>query len=126
MEVDHDAHSDLHEEDDEEEGEEGSQHPGGLLPGAAAAQEAHDGDDGPNTEENIGAQVVVSLLVCSGLQVEITGQDISPGGYIGLFGVSKYQYFSLRKLKQARPGEMDFAVHAHDIVGITKCEAASL
>ena len=44
MEVDHDAHSDLHEEDDEEEGEEGSQHPGGLLPGAAAAQEAHDGD----------------------------------------------------------------------------------
>ena len=44
MEVDHDAHSNLHQEDDEEEGEEGSQHPGGLLPGAAAAQEAHDGD----------------------------------------------------------------------------------
>ena len=81
----------------------GAQHPGRFLPGTAAAKEAHDGDDGSNTEENVGTKVVVSLLVGSGLEVEITGQDISPGVKVGLSGVSKYHYFSGRKINR---GEM--------------------
>ena len=54
MEVDHDANTDLHKEDDQEESEEGPQHPGWLLPGAAAAEEAHDGDQGPCAKQDVG------------------------------------------------------------------------
>ena len=54
MEVDHDADPDLHKEDDQEEGEEGAEHPGGLLPGAAAAEAAHDGDKSPGAQHNVG------------------------------------------------------------------------
>ena len=54
MEVDHDANTDLHKEDDQEEGKEGAQHPGGLLPGAAAAEETHDSDQGPCAQQDVG------------------------------------------------------------------------
>ena len=54
MEVDHDANTDLHKEDDQEEGEEGAQHPGGLLPGAAAAEETHNSDQGPCAQQDVG------------------------------------------------------------------------
>ena len=71
MEVDHDADSDFDKEYQEEEGKEGAEHPGGLLPGAAAAEEAHDGDEGPHPQEDVGAQVVVSPLISRRLQIQV-------------------------------------------------------
>ena len=71
MEVDHDSDTNFHKENDEKECEEGSQHPRGLLPGAAAAQEAHDGDQSPHAQQDVGAQVVVSPLVSAGLQIQV-------------------------------------------------------
>ena len=57
----------------------GAQHPRRFLPSPAAPEEAHDGDDGPDAEEDVRAQVVVSLLVRGRLEVEITEQHSSPG-----------------------------------------------
>ena len=59
MEVDHDADPDLYKEDDQEEGEEGAQHPGGLFPGAAAAEEAHDGNKGPSAQQDVGPWIMM-------------------------------------------------------------------
>ena len=71
MEIDHDSDTDFHKENDEKECKEGSKHPRGLLPGAAAAEEAHDGDQGPHAQQDVGAQVVVSPLVSAGLQIQV-------------------------------------------------------
>ena len=57
----------------------GAQHPRRFLPSPAAPEEAHDSDDGPDAEEDVRAQVVVSLLVRGRLEVEITEQHSSPG-----------------------------------------------
>lgn len=71
MKVDHDPNPDLYKEDDDEEGDECAEHPGGLLPGAAAAEEAHDGDQGPGPQQDVGGQVVISSLVSAGLQIQV-------------------------------------------------------
>ena len=71
MEIDHDSDTDFHKENDQKEGEEGSQHPGWLLPCSAASKEAHDGDQGPDPQQDVGPQVVISPLVSAGLQVQV-------------------------------------------------------
>ena len=72
IEVEHDTKSNLNKEDNQEESEECSQHPGRLLPRSATSEEAHDCYESSNTQEDVGGEVVVSVLVSAGLEVQRT------------------------------------------------------
>ena len=72
IEVEHDAKCNLNKEDNQEEGEECSQHPGWLLPRSATSEEAHDCYESSNTQEDVCGEVVVSVLVSAGLEVQRT------------------------------------------------------